>query len=89
MVTSLSPVVFLMTCWVIVEPPRVDMPVSLPRMAFAVLFQSTPWWLSKRSSSMEMSASRTCLGISSILTSVRFSTPWSFVSSTHSPLALS
>ena len=80
---------FFTTCWVIVEPPRVDVPVSLPRMALAVLFQSTPWWLSKRSSSMEMSAFRTCLGMSSILTSVRFSTPWSFVSSTHSPLVLS
>ena len=39
MVTSLSPVVFLMPCWEIVEPPRVELPVSLPRMAFAVLFQ--------------------------------------------------
>ena len=36
---------FFTTCWVIVEPPRVEVPVSLPRMAFAVLFQSTPWWL--------------------------------------------
>ena len=44
-VTSLSPVRFLMSCWVIVEPPKLSrMPRNMLNTAPTVRYQSTPLW---------------------------------------------
>ena len=64
-VTSSSSVRFLMSCWVMVEPPWMSCPVNMYRMAAAVRFQSTPWCSRKRLSSMAMVALTRYSGISS------------------------
>ena len=56
-----------------VEPPCVPLPVRVLVMARRVPFQSTPWWVSKRLSSMAMVASCKYLGMSPISTQMRFS----------------
>ena len=41
-VTSLSPVRFLMSCCVMVEPPKLLLPRKLEKIAPTVRYQSTP-----------------------------------------------
>ncbi len=41
-VTSLSLVMFLISCWVLVDPPWMSLPVNIKDTAFAVRTQSTP-----------------------------------------------
>ena len=43
-VTSLSPVRFLISCWVMVEPPKLLEPRKLENTAPTVRYQSTPLW---------------------------------------------
>ena len=67
---SLSSVRFLMSCWVMVEPPWMSPPVNILNTAWAVRHQSTPLCFRKRRSSMAIAAFFRSSGISS------YSTHW-------------
>ena len=89
-VTSVSPVMFRTSCWVMVEPPWVLPPVALESMARAVPYQSTPLCSQKRWSSMATMALTRQSGRSLYLMSSRLlSLVWSVLRTCCCPLASS